>query len=382
MMPRIWLCVCLGIAGQCIAGGDDDKIVKKPYGVAMCRQLCHQMIDCNVYLFSRSILSCCIPLSSNTECSDGTYFFPEDKQVEASINLTSRVSCQQNKQRVIFSRTKACQCVEWGVQVHDKEQHLGLPRLLLTLSSINNIRQFHQLPLNSGSEYEYPFIKDPKRVRAIAYIPSLKRIVVDMELSPLLVSFALDSYDKVVLKRGLHTNTICVDDGEKLVFVHVLRSPFRGIWRVSADGRDVKNIQNFRGESVTTFSIDCRNSRFYIFKFSGIYSSQYDGSDMTPFLMNVFSRIALIDHVNQELYYYRIKDGVVLKISVSDKTATSMISVPYTVSALAQYGSDMYISFFNTEKIGVLNLDSRKYREFQRMPYNMTGYAVILCILF
>lgn len=280
-----------------------------------------------------------------------------------------------------YTNVPFVQC-PFDVSVHEKEQRLGLPRLLLTLSSINNIRQFHQLPLNSGGEYEYPFIKDPRRVRAVAYIPSLKRIVVDMELSPLLVSFALDSYDKVVLKKGLHTNTICVDDGKKLVFVHVLRGPFKGIWRVSSDGRNIKHILNFRGKSITTFSIDCRYSRFYIFKFSGIYSSQYDGSDMTPFLMKVFSRISLYDHVNQELYYHRSKDGVVLKISVSDKTTTSMISVPNTVSALAQYGSDMYISFFNTEKIGVLNLDSQKYREFQRMPYNMTGYAVILCILF
>ncbi|XP_046562149.1 uncharacterized protein LOC124271124 isoform X2 [Haliotis rubra] len=380
MMPRVLVYLCLGLAGQCLADDDDDRVVRKPYGIAMCRQLCHEIVDCGVYMFSWSSLSCCIPLSSSGNCHDGISLLPDNKQIEANINLTSTGSCQQKVRRVILSRTKGRHCVEWKSEVHEKKKHLlGLPRLLLTPLRINTVTQFHQLQINTSIQEEYPFIQNPRRVRTIGYIPSLKRIVVDMELTPVLSSFAIDSSDQTILKKGLLTTAMCVDDQKQLVFVLVNIKPKLGIWRVPANGRNIGQSLIFRGKLFSSFSIDIQTERFYMFKGSGLYSSKYDGSDMALLRKPLSSRLSLFDDINRNLYY--IKSYVLHKVSLSNNITSRLQPLKYPPAALVKYGGHIYISFYNTLQIGVLNLGTGNYEYLETVNVSWTAYALTFCIL-
>ncbi|XP_067660416.1 uncharacterized protein [Haliotis asinina] len=363
MMPRMLVYFCVGLAGQCLADDDGNRIVRQPYGIAMCRQLCHEMVDCGVYVFSRSSLSCCIPLSSSLNCHDGIKPLPDTKQIEANINLALTGSCQQNVRRVIFSRTKGRQCIEWNSEVNEQKKHLGLPSLLLTPRRLNTVNQFQQLQINTSLQEGYPFVENPRRVRTIGYIPSLKRIVVDMELTPVLSSFALDSTEQTVIVKGLLTTTMCVDDTKQLIYVLVNKKPKTGIWRVPANGRNIEQIPGLRRYTFISFSVDTQRETFYMFSESGLYLSKYDGTYLALIKKHICSRLSLFDDINRDLYYVEV--NVLHKISVLTDRTAKVQSFKHSLASLVKYGGHMYISFSNNLQIGVIYLGTGKYELLQ-----------------
>ncbi|XP_067664334.1 uncharacterized protein [Haliotis asinina] len=228
-------------------------------------------------------------------------------------------------------------------------------RILIASIWSSTNQQFRQLNLHNGSLSVYPY-HNLANVNCIAYLVKTRELLIALYNPYRILASALDTNQMRLLREGVGTYGMAVDDGWGVVFMGIFR-PKVSITRMSTLGEDFTTVidsANY-GPPPRQITLDTRRKKIYWCNFKKLFTMTYNGEDLTTLATGSFMFAVTLDQTASVLYYS--KGNELMRMTVSSNVSTSVNILDDMPLNMGLYRGIIYYSSFSTDAVlGTVNV--------------------------
>ncbi|XP_067669715.1 uncharacterized protein [Haliotis asinina] len=238
---------------------------------------------------------------------------------------------------------------------------------------------FRQLNIhnNSLSIYQYHTMT---HVTCIAYISKTRKLLIGSHSPYKIVSSTLDTRNVTVLREGVETYGMAVDEDRDIIFMSTTEPRFT-ISCMSTQGEDLASIIDLTryASHPRQITLDTRRKRIYVSDVEKVFTVTYDGQG--PITLDRGNRMYAItlDQTAGVLYYG--KEEKLMKMTVSNSESTEVTTLNTIPMNVGLYRGTIYYSGFLTLIVGAVDVTNNT------VPYTLQSVnmkkesALLMCLI-
>ncbi|XP_046551989.1 uncharacterized protein LOC124261685 [Haliotis rubra] len=227
-------------------------------------------------------------------------------------------------------------------------------RILIAPIWSSTPHQFRQLNIhsNSLSVYQYHTLK---QVKCIAYITKTRKLLIGLYNPDKIVSSTLDTRHVTVLREGVETFGMAVDEDRDIVFISTYQ-PRYSISRMSTQGKDFTAIIDLSkyGSIPRQIALDTKRRRIYGCNTGKLFTVTYDGQGLTTLATGSQVYAVTLDQTAGVLYYGVQKK--LMKMTVSNNVSTEVTTLDAVPWNMRLYRGTIYYSSNGSPIVGAVDV--------------------------
>ncbi|XP_048257221.1 uncharacterized protein LOC125382926 [Haliotis rufescens] len=227
-------------------------------------------------------------------------------------------------------------------------------RILIAPGWSSTQHQFRQLNIhnNSLSVYQYHTMK---RVTCVAFVAKTKKLLIGLWSPVKIMSSTLDTIHVAVLREGVHTYGMAVDEDRDIVFI-AADKPQMSISRMSTQGKDFTAIIDLSkyGSNTRQISLDTRRKRIYGCNHGKLFTMTYDGQGLATLATGSRMYAVTLDQTAGVLYYSIEKK--LMKMTVSTNVSTEVTTLSAFPWNMRLYRGTIYFSCYSSPIVGAVDV--------------------------
>ncbi|XP_067664337.1 uncharacterized protein [Haliotis asinina] len=229
-------------------------------------------------------------------------------------------------------------------------------RILIASIWSSTRQQFRQLNLHNDSLSVYPY-HNLANVNCIAYLPKTRELLIAVYSPDRILASTLDATQTRVLKKGVQTLGMAVDEGRGLVFMGT-HYPKYSISRMSTEGENFTNVIDLAnyGRHPWQITLDTRRRKIYGCNFSKLFTVTYDGKGLSTLATRSDMFSVILDETVGVLYYNNGKE--LMRMTVSNNVSTRVITLRDIPINMSLYRGIIYYGGWTTAVLGTVNTGS------------------------
>ncbi|XP_071093414.1 uncharacterized protein [Haliotis cracherodii] len=214
--------------------------------------------------------------------------------------------------------------------------------------------QFRQLNIHSNSLSVYQNL-NMKRVASVAYIAKTKKLLIGSYGPDRILASALDTSHVTVLREGVQTYGIVVDEDRGIVFI-ATHQPQNSISRMSTQGKDFISIIDLSkyGSYPRQLTLDTRRKRIYWCNGGKLFTVTYDGQGLATLATGSNMFAVTLDQTAGVLYYNNEKK--LMKMTVSNNVSTEVTTLNARPWSMILYRGTIYYGSYSPTLVGAVDV--------------------------
>ncbi|XP_071093131.1 uncharacterized protein [Haliotis cracherodii] len=239
--------------------------------------------------------------------------------------------------------------------------------------------QFRQLNIhsNSLSVYQYHTMKD---VTYVAYIAKTKELLIGLRNPDKIVSSPLDTSHVTVLRKGVETYGMAVDEDRDIVFIATYQ-PRMSISRMSTQGKDFTAIIELSkyGNTPKQITLDTRRKRIYWCNGGKLFTLTYDGQGLATLATGGSLYAVTLDQTAGVLYYSINKK--LMKMSVSTNVSTEVTTLSADPRNMRLYRGTIFFSCHSSPIVGAVDVTYNTVAYTLQSLHMKGAGALLMCLI-
>ncbi|XP_071093143.1 uncharacterized protein [Haliotis cracherodii] len=227
-------------------------------------------------------------------------------------------------------------------------------RILIAPGWSGTQHQFRQINIHSNSLSVYQY-HTMKYVTSVAYIVKTKKLLIGLANPDKIVSSTLDTSHVTVLREGVETYGMAVDEDRDIVFIATYQ-PRYSINRMSTQGKDFTAIIDLSkyGSYPFQITLDTRRKRIYGCNEGKLFTVTYDGQGLATLVTGGSLFTVTLDQTAGVLYYNIEKK--LMKMTVSTNVSTEVTTLSAVPWNLRLYRDIIYFSSWGSPIVGAVDV--------------------------
>ncbi|XP_071093419.1 uncharacterized protein [Haliotis cracherodii] len=252
-------------------------------------------------------------------------------------------------------------------------------RILIAPRWSSTQHQFRQLNIHSNSLSVYQYLT-MKNVLSVAYIAKTRKLLIGLYNPSKIVSSALDTSHVTVLREGVQTYGMAVDEERDIVFM-TTEVPLYSISHMSTQGKDfttIIDLSKYRGIP-RQLTLDTRRKRIYGYNGGKLFMVTYDGQGLATLATGSSMFAVTLDQTAGVLYYNNEKK--LMKMTVSNNVSTEVTTLTTSPWNMRLYRGTIYYSGLSSPIVGAVNV------AYNTSPYTLKSVGmdgvsrILLCLV-
>ncbi|XP_067671412.1 uncharacterized protein [Haliotis asinina] len=237
--------------------------------------------------------------------------------------------------------------------------------LVAPLWSYTN-QQFRQLNIHTNSLSVYQHLT-MKGVSSVVYIARTRKLLIGLDHPDKLVSSPLDASYTAVVREGIRTFGMAVDEERDIVFL-TTEVPRHTISRMSTEGKDFTAITDLSGYGKWPVGITLDKKRKKIYACNGVkmFTVNYDGQGLATLARGSFMYAVIFAQTAGVLYYNNEK--TLMKMTVSSNVSTEVTTLSAIPWSMRLYRGTIYYGGFSPVNVNSGSVGSVDVT-FNTVPY-------------
>ncbi|XP_071093144.1 uncharacterized protein [Haliotis cracherodii] len=239
--------------------------------------------------------------------------------------------------------------------------------------------QFRQLNIHSNSLSVYQY-HTMKQVTYVAYIAKTKKLLIGLRISDKIVSSPLDTSHVTVLREGVKTYGMAVDEDRDIVFIATYE-PRYSISRMSTQGKDFTAIIALSkyGGFPREITLDTRRKRIYGCNQGKLFTVTYDGQGLATLATGSNMYAVTLDQTAGVLYYNIEKK--LMKMTVSTNVSTEVTTLSAVPWNMRLYRGTIYFTCYSSPIVGAVDVTYNTVA-YTLQSLSMKGArALLMCLI-
>ncbi|XP_071093418.1 uncharacterized protein [Haliotis cracherodii] len=252
-------------------------------------------------------------------------------------------------------------------------------RILIAPRWSSTQHQFRQLNIHSNSLSVYQYLT-MKNVLSVAYVAKTRKLLIGLNNPRKIVSSALDTSHVTVLREGVQTYGMAVDEERDIVFM-TTDFPRHSISRMSTQGKDFTTIVNLSNYGNWPSGITLDNKRKKIYGCNGgkLFMVTYDGQGLATLATGNGMYAVTLDQTAGVLYYNN--DKKLMKMTVSNNVSTEVTTLTARSCNMRLYRGTIYYGGCGPPIVGAVDVTYNTL-EYTLQSVGMEGVDhVHLCLI-
>ncbi|XP_071093415.1 uncharacterized protein [Haliotis cracherodii] len=302
--------------------------------------------------------------------------FNETYQSEISQLKTALVVCASSPATQHVNSTPRSPVVTTSVTTPTPEVE---KKWILIVPYESNQHRFIKLNIHSNFERFYGHLT-LKKVSAVVYTAKTNKLLIALFSPDKIVSSPLDTSHVTVLKEGVFSTGMAVDENLDIVFIAIFKPQF-SISRMSTQGKDFTTIIDcsIYTDAPRQITLDTRRKRIYWCNRWKLFTATYDGHGVEILATGSSMYAVTLDLTAGVLYYNNKKK--LMKMTVSNNVSTEVTTLKARPSTMILYRGTIYHGSLGSPIIGAVNV-TYNTRAYTRHSVAMYGaYSFILCLI-
>ncbi|XP_071112104.1 uncharacterized protein [Haliotis cracherodii] len=232
-------------------------------------------------------------------------------------------------------------------------------RILIAPRWSGTQHQFRQLNLDRNSVNAYQF-HNKEHIEAVAYVGRTKKVLIGFYGPAIIVSSTLDTSHVTVLREGVETYGMAVDEERDIVFMTTFRPKYT-ISRMSTQGRDYSAIidLNKYGTWPSGITLDIKRKKIYACNGKTMFIVTYDGQGLATLATGSNMYAVVMDQIAGVLYYNT--ERKLMKMTVSSNMSTVVATLDVIPWNTRLYRGTIYYSSYsgtsvNSASVGAVDV--------------------------
>ncbi|XP_071093137.1 uncharacterized protein [Haliotis cracherodii] len=252
-------------------------------------------------------------------------------------------------------------------------------RILIAPAWSNTQHHFRQLNIHSNSLSVYQY-HTMKQVGYVAYIAKTKKLLIGLRIPPKIVSSPLDTSHVTVLREGVDTYGMAVDEDRDIVFI-ATDQPQKSISRMSTQGKDFTTIIDLSkyGSTPWQITLDTRRKRIYGCNTGTLFTVTYDGQGLATLATGRHMYAVTLDQTAGVLYYSI--DKKLMNMTVSNNVSTEVTTLNASPWNMRLYRDTIYFSGWTTNTVGVVDVTYNTVASTLQSISMNGAHTLLLCLI-
>ncbi|XP_067671337.1 uncharacterized protein [Haliotis asinina] len=214
-------------------------------------------------------------------------------------------------------------------------------------------QQFRQLNINNNSLSVYPY-HSLSKVTCIAYLAKTRELLI--ALPDRILASVLDTSQVRVLRKGVRTYGMAVDEGLGVVFIGT-HYPKYSISRMSTHGEEFNVVKSMYGSYPRQLTLDQRREKIYWCNYVNLFTMTYDGQGLSTLARGRRMFSVTLDQIAGVLYYNNEKE--LMRMTVSNNVSTRVITLQDTPWNMRLYRGIIYYGGWTAAVLGAVNVTNK-----------------------
>ncbi|XP_067671325.1 uncharacterized protein [Haliotis asinina] len=227
-------------------------------------------------------------------------------------------------------------------------------RILIASVWSRTNQQFRQLNIDNDSLSFYPY-HNLSRVNSIAYLAKTRELLIALLKPDRILASVLDTSQVRVLREGVRTYGMAVDEGRFVVFMGTYY-PKYSISRMSRHGEEFNVVIDLSKFAYypRQITLDTRREKIYWCNYLNLFTVTYDGQGLSTLARGRYMYSVTLDQTAGVLFYSKGRE--LMRMTVSNHVSTRVITLHDTPWNMRLYRGIIYYGGWTAAVLGTVNV--------------------------
>ncbi|XP_067669155.1 uncharacterized protein [Haliotis asinina] len=253
------------------------------------------------------------------------------------------------------------------------------PVILVAAVWSNIPHQFHQIDIHGNFTGVYPYL-NMRKLTYVAYARKTRKLLMGVEYPDAVLTSTLSTSDVAVLREGVRTYGIAVDEGRDIIFITTLK-PLDSISRMSPQGKDFTAIIDLTKYSwhPRHLTLDTKRKRIYWCNYLKLFTMTYDGKGLATLATGDQVYAVTLDQTAGVLYYNDANKP--MKKTVSSNVTTRVAILNADPWNMRLYRNTIYYSSYDSRIVGILNVTYSPIAHSIHLINIKDAHSLLMCLI-